>query len=373
MTADPRDWIAVAALPHLGPASYKRLWENGWTPETLLNASEADWQRLGLKRETITALKQLQWGSSPIVEPLISKALTWSESCDLNHIIPITHSDYPALLKEIHDPPPLLFVRGNLAAIGLPQLAIVGSRKASSSGIRIAYEFASYLSQRGLTINSGLALGIDAAAHQAAVNVKLPTVAVLGTGADKIYPARNRSLGSEIIRQGGAWVSEFFPETPPLASHFPRRNRIISGMSVGVLVVEAAPKSGSLITARVAIEQGREVFAIPGGLNNPMSRGCNQLIKSGASLVESADDIVSELGALLGVMAPEPKQPIGRSGDLVLSELERHLLDQMGYDPISVDTLCERTGSDIAVLSVSLVELELKGVIEQSFGGYIRC
>jgi len=376
MTADLRDWIAVAALPDLGAASVKKLWDQGWTPEKLLRSSEADWHRLNLKKKTITALSDFQQGRTSSVQQKLDSALAWQASAEDCHILAITDADYPTLLREIYDPPPILFARGNLAALNLPQVGIVGSRSASNGGLKHAYQFADYLAKNGLIVNSGLALGIDAAAHQASVNAQCPTVAVFGTGLDRPYPARNRILAQQILEQQGVWLSELFPGAPPLAPHFPRRNRIISGMSAGILVVEAALKSGSLITARMAMEQGREVFAIPGALNNPLSKGCHQLIREGAGLVESAEDITSQLAPMLGYLAEQHVEHIEDDTEEDLSHLApetQQLLRHLGYEYNSIDQLSYLTGMDIAALSPILVELELLGVISQDGQGYIRC
>ncbi len=375
MTTDPKDWIAVAALPDLGAGSIKRLWDQGWTPEKLLRSDPSTWQRLNLKHKTLTALvdyqqEYLQSSANSLVGKRVALALQWCASHADAHILPITHPDYPELLREISDPPPVLFVRGDLTALNLPQIALVGSRNASGHGVRQAYEFSAYLAQHGFVINSGLALGIDAAAHRACVEHHKPTVAVCGTGLDKRYPARNAALAAEILEQGGAWVSELFPGVKPLAANFPRRNRIISGMSAGVFVIEAALQSGSLITARMASEQGREVFALPGSVNNPLSKGCHHLIKQGAQLVETADDIVQALGPLLGCLS-EPS--VATQAQIIdLSAEEQRVINQLGYEIEPIDLLCQKTGLSIAELSQLLVGLELKGVICQEPGGYQR-
>ncbi|GIX31664.1 MAG: DNA processing protein DprA [Porticoccaceae bacterium] len=223
-------------------------------------------------------------------------------------ILPLTDPLYPSLLREIPDPPPWLFVRGRPEALSLPQIAIVGSRRASRFGLAQAERFAAQLAAGGFAITSGLAVGIDAAAHRGALRTGV-TVAVLGSGLARIYPRQHRELAEEIVAGGGALVAELPPEAPPLPHHFPRRNRILSGLALGVLVVEAAAQSGSLITARHALEQGREVFAVPGSLHNPLSRGCHRLIREGAVLVECAADLVAELGGLLEHKAEELAPP----------------------------------------------------------------
>jgi len=286
-----------------------------------------------------------------------------------HHLITLHDPAYPPLLKNIPDPPPLLFVHGSLAALRSHQLAIVGSRNPSTVGKTIAAQFAQTLVHCGLSITSGLALGIDAASHRGALDAGGVTLAVAGTGPDKIYPATNKRLACEIIEHG-ALVTEFPPGTAAQAHHFPRRNRIISGMSVGTLVVEAASHSGSLITARLALEQGREVFAIPGSIHNPLARGCNALIRQGAKLVETARDILEEIGSLaaaaeaLDAAADSAAQP-----EEDLSEEYRNVLKEIAYAPTTVDTLVETTKQSAENLSSMLLMLELRGLIASSEGG----
>ena len=375
MTDDPRDWIAVAALPGLGPASLKKLWEQGWTPCKLLRATEAEQLQLRLPNKTKTALTAFQAGSGSLQQK-IDSVVHWQALHADASVLTYASDDYPSLLKEIHDPPPILLVRGDPSQLVLPQLAIVGSRHASSGGLRQAHLFSKMLTQSGVLVTSGLALGIDAAAHQAAVDIDKPTIAVLGTGPDKLYPARNRALAMRIIETGGAIVSEFLPGTPPVAANFPRRNRIISGLSSGVLVIEAAAKSGSLITARYALEQGREVFALPGSINNPMSRGCHQLIREGAVLVETSEHIFEQMGPLFGFLAESDAGAQVEVSTIKLgtdvTEDEKRVLNSMGFDPCSVDQLASSTGASVQALGVLLIGLELKGYIEPQGGGYIR-
>jgi DNA processing protein len=252
---------------------------------------------------------------------------------------------------------------------------MVGSRNPTTGGERTARDFARHLAGCGLAITSGLAVGVDAAAHQGALEAGGITLAVTGTGLDRVYPARHRELAHRIAERG-ALVSEFPPGTPPLAGNFPRRNRIISGLSVGTLVVEAALKSGSLITARLAVEQGREVFAIPGSIHNPLARGCHALIRQGAKLVETADDIAEELAALLGGLSLEPVVDAGHADEgchsLEDPEYQR-LLQAMGHDPVSVDQLVARTGFTAETVSSMLLLLELQGHVSSSPGGFFTC
>lgn len=274
-----------------------------------------------------------------------------------NSLMTLADADYPRSLLEIADPPAILYCKGARALLNQPGLGIVGSRNATAQGVRDAEAFAHALSDAGLTIVSGLALGIDAAAHRGGLAGAGSSVAVVGTGLDRIYPARNKALAHQLAERG-LIVSEFALGTPPLPGHFPRRNRLISGLARGVLVVEAAPDSGSLITARVATEQGREVFAIPGSIHSPLARGCHALIKQGAKLVESAADILDEL-AWPQRLAP-PGSPEARP-DPVLDALEGA--------PTTLDSLAQRTGLTLDALSAKLLALELEGQIASLPGG----
>lgn len=288
-------------------------------------------------------------------------------------ILAITKPDYPPLLKQASDAPPILYIRGNVDCLHLPQIAIVGSRRMSRIGEANASQWGRYLALAGFTITSGLALGIDGAAHRGALQAAGfdnagRTVAVMATGIDGIYPRRHIRLAEQIIAENGALLREFTPGSQPLAARFPQRNRIISGLSLGVLVVEAAVKSGSLITARLALEQGREVFAIPGSIHSPQSKGCHLLIKQGATLVETAQDIVDELdGPLAGLKADAADTRDWAAG---LSWDEVKLLDFLGFDPTPIDGF----GAEFpaAKLAQLLVSLELKGLIANDNGFYCR-
>ncbi len=279
---------------------------------------------------------------------------------------------YPELLTRIAGPPERLFVNGDPEILHLPALAIVGSRNPTAGGARNAFEFARHLGAMGFCIVSGLAQGIDAAAHRGALAAGGTTVAFLGHGIDRVYPAANRELARDIARHG-ALVSEFPLGAPPNRAFFPQRNRLISGLSLGTLVVEAARRSGSLITARLAAEQGREVFAIPGSIHNPLSRGCHQLIRQGAKLVEAADDIVAELAPLAGHLLQTIDEPASPDQAAVRGEEPDEeyvkLLDAIGHDPVSTDQLVERSGLTIDQVSSMLLILELEGKIEKLSGG----
>lgn len=284
-------------------------------------------------------------------------------------IIEKNADDFPELLRQIQSPPERLYVSGDRDALHLPSLAIVGSRNPTSGGRQNAYEFAKHLGQSGFCIVSGLAQGIDTAAHEGALEGGAKTVAFLGHGIDQVYPAANRALAKRIASQG-AICTEFTLGSEPRREHFPQRNRLISGLCLGTLVVEAATRSGSLITARLAAEQGREIFAIPGSIHNPMSRGCHQLIRQGAKLVEDAADIISELGPLVQHLLQTPVEsstsPASATDDDVEYEL---LLRTMEFDPLSADQLAAQCGLTIDQVSSMLLILELEGKIQAHAGG----
>lgn len=302
-------------------------------------------------------------------------------------IIPITSLDYPQQLKQISSAPPLLYSLGQTDNLHLPQIAIVGSRRMTRGGENNALQWSRFLANSGFTITSGLALGVDGWAHRGALEATNgKTVAVMATGVDSIYPQRHRQLAEQILDSGGTLVTEFHPNEKPLPTHFPRRNRIISGLSLGVLVVEAAVKSGSLITARYALEQNREVFAIPGSIHNPQSRGCHLLIKEGAQLVESGDDIISELGGALAAVAATANEvdSLGcnagsaeHPAELIiersaLNQQESALLKILGFEPMDIDSLSREHSMPVETLSELLIGLELKGIIGNENGFYQR-
>ncbi len=303
----------------------------------------------------------------------VEAALAWGRQPG-QHILTLADPAYPPRLLDIDDPPTVLYVRGSLSALAQPAIAIVGSRNATPQGEGNARAFAGALANAGLTIVSGLALGIDAAAHRGALAASGTTIAVIGTGADRLYPARNRELAMEIVARG-AIISEFPLGTPAAAANFPRRNRLISGLSDGVLVVEAAVESGSLITARMAGEQGREVFAIPGSIHSPQSRGCHRLIRQGAKLVETAADVLEEL-PLRPIASARPTSAdkghgLAESCSNSDEECER-VLDCLGYDPATIDELVARCGLTAEALSVILLQLELDGRVASLPGGRIQ-
>ena len=279
---------------------------------------------------------------------------------------------YPPLLKEIHQPPPVLYVLGDPDCLSDPQLALVGSRNMTPNGSENAYRFAHYLAQAGLVVTSGLATGVDAQAHRGALQAEGKTVAVMATGIDRLYPPRHQTLADDIVRMGGCLVTEFRPGTPPLPRHFPTRNRIVSGLSLGVLVVEAATKSGSLITARLAMEQNREVFAIPGSIHNPQARGCHQLIRQGATLVESGLDIAEQLQGWVRSSEPTISSSLHEVDNADLEVAEQQLLQWIGYDFMTLDQLGETSGWSTEKLLSKLMSLQLKGIVVQQGAGYQR-
>jgi DNA processing protein len=286
-----------------------------------------------------------------------------------NHLVSLGDDDYPELLEQIPRPPPILYVKGDPGFLHMPALAIVGSRNPTQGGARNAFEFARHLGRAGFCIVSGLAEGIDTAAHRGALDAGAATVAFLGHGIDRVYPASNRDLAHEIARHG-ALVSEFPLGTHPDKSLFPQRNRLISGLSLGTLVIEAARRSGSLITARHAGEQGREVFALPGSIHNPLARGCHQLIRQGAKLVETADDIVAELAPLASHVLQNSLESTANEPPAKVDDEEyRHLINFLSHDPVGIDALVENSGLTIEQVSSMLLILELEGVVESLSGG----
>jgi DNA processing protein len=344
-------------------------------------------ERFGSAESVLTASSLLRASRS---DPgrAVDAELRWLED-SRHHFVPLDAEHYPPLLAELSDAPVGLFVRGDPAVLSLPQLAIVGSRNPTAAGCDNAADFAAHLARCGLAITSGLALGIDAAAHRGALDAEGISIAVCGTGLDIAYPASNTAL-ADAIAERGALISEFPLGTPALKANFPRRNRLISGLSLGTLVVEAAVRSGSLITARLAAEQGREVFAIPGSIHNPLARGCHQLIRQGAKLIETADDIFAELRALAATLADAPPAMQASAACSQLSAAgaergsERHfgpvldkgyeiLLDALGFEPAGVDLLVERTGLRADEVASMLLILELDGKLESRPGGlYVR-
>jgi DNA processing protein len=305
---------------------------------------------------------------------LLERCHEWLRQ-DEHHLVTREHPAYPPLLIDIFDAPTILFVRGDVEALTLPQLAIVGSRNGTPGGVDTARRFAAHLANAGFCITSGLALGIDAAAHDGALRGGGRTVAVCATGPDIVYPRRHEEL-ADAIAASGAVVTEFAVGTGARREQFPQRNRLISGMSVGTLVVEAGLRSGALITARYAAEQGREVFAVPGSIHNPTARGCHRLIRNGAKLVETSDDIIEELPGMLAAIGEHVEQNVDQQANRASTGLDpeyQRLLEFMGWDPVNVDVLVSRSGLTADEVCSMLLILELEGRVQPLFGGcYIQ-
>ncbi len=361
------DWLRLALTPGIGTRTLEGLLEHFGNVRAIGKASPAELKAAGLGEATAAALV------SPDPD-VVDRSERWLAGAD-QHFLHWQDPRYPELLLASGQAPPGLFVAGDPQVLNLPQLAIVGSRSATPGGVETAQQFARVLADAGIVITSGLAQGIDAAAHRGALSAVGQTIAVLGTGPDLNYPRQHAEL-AEQIRSHGALATELPPGTEAHKHQFPRRNRIISGLALGTLVVEAGARSGSLITARYAGEQGREVFAIPGSIHSPLSKGCHQLIRQGAKLVETANDIIEELGALAGALA-KSRSPssVATQTKTVAAEIDNgdedyiKLLNSMGHDPLSIDQLAERTGLTAGELSSMLLILELDGRVDTLPGG----
>jgi DNA processing protein len=361
-TAGQRAWLAVSQAKSINTTLLQQLLRVFAEPQAILAATTKQLQQLGLSAAHIQALRhtdaaQLEKASAWLAQPN-TQLITWQDAT------------YPALLRQLADPPTVLYVRGDPAVLSLPQIAIVGSRHPTPTGSENAEEFAAELARVGMVITSGLALGIDAAAHRGALKVNGLTLAVCGTGIDQIYPAAHVPLSEAILAKGGAIVSEFPLTTPPWPGNFPQRNRLISGLSHGVLVVEAALRSGSLITARHALEQGREVYAIPGSIHNVQAKGCHALLRQGAKLVETVTDILEEL---------PPTFAENSSGypPLAISEAAadedpqiRQILGCIDDAPTTVDHIIERSGLTADAVCSILLTLELQGKVQLTTAGW---
>ncbi|MFQ5983675.1 MAG: DNA-processing protein DprA [Woeseiaceae bacterium] len=360
MSDKDRAWL-ILANARVATDEVAALLDDHGDVETVVSSGAAALSRAGVGDDARAAILNPD-------EDSISKSLAWLENPS-NRLIPCDSDDYPELLRRIPAPPTLLYCVGNSEALHMPALSIVGSRNPTRGGRDNAYEFARHLGQCGFCIVSGLAQGIDTSAHLGALEAQAMTVAFMGHGIDRVYPAANRDLAHR-ISQNGALVSEYPLGSPPRREHFPQRNRLISGLTLGTLVVEAARRSGSLITARLAGEQGREVFAIPGSIHNPLSRGCHQLIKQGAKLVESAEDIVSELGALAGHLIQDDSDDAHQESAAIEADADyQALLNALSYDPATADELAENSGLTIDQVSSMLLILELEEKVEALAGG----
>jgi DNA processing protein len=355
MRAEPglASWLQLTLTPGLGSAALRAMLQRFGLPQAILEKKHSELAPYA-PGAALVAL------GSQEVRDAVARALDWAAAPG-HAIVTLVDDTYPRALLETADPPALLYTIGRTELLRAPALAIVGSRNATAQGERNAENFARVLSEAGLTIVSGLAVGIDAAAHRGGLAGPGSTIAVLGTGIDVLYPRRNAELAAQVASRG-LLVSEFALGAPPLAHNFPRRNRLISGLAQGCLVVEAAVASGSLITARSAADQGREVFAIPGSIHSPLAKGCHALIKSGAKLVESADDVLTELSGFRPSGFASTTAPRAEPGD-------GGLLQHMGHDPVDVDSLCSRTGLSAEQVSSELLRLELDGRITSLPGG----
>lgn len=401
-------WLALYTVPRCGLCTISVLLKKFTTPKQILLASYEELLNAGVNPVLASSLQKPDW-------KIVEVCLRWVEQPQ-RHILYWDNLDYPPLLREISSPPLILFIKGALSFLQQQALAIVGARNPTHTGLEIAHQFANELSDLGFVITSGLARGIDGAAHQGALLNKGLTVAVLGSGLEHIYPVSHQTLAMDIVEKGGTLISEFFPFTPPKAEYFPRRNRIISGISLGVIVIEATLRSGSLITARYALEQNREIFAVPGSIRNPLSQGCHALLKEGATLVESSEDIMHGLSFLSrhskclankavstkavyqaekqsakkkpkvplypnqcnnleSSLSPESLQskPIQQKKDRArLDSQDRKLVECLGFELTNIDILMIRSGLAIDKLLARLSRLQLQGYIDVVPGGYVR-
>ena len=364
------DWLRLMLTEGVGPQTARELLSHFGLPENIFGASYSALQKCVNEKLALT----LSSAPDDHIHTQIDATLEWCKHPG-NQVLTFADANYPSSLLTISDPPPVLYVKGRAELLNRKSIAMVGSRNATLQGIQNARRFAHVLSTAGLTVVSGLALGIDGAAHEGALSeiaTEGSTVAVTGTGLDLVYPAKHRELAHQIAVHG-CLVSVYPLGTPGIASNFPRRNRIISGLSQGVLVVEAAAQSGSLITARSALEQGRDVFAIPGSIHSPLSKGCHQLIRQGAKLVESAQDILEEIhiqSTTLKEKFSPPHVAVNTAANSVNpSAITNQLLHAAGHDPVSVDELAARTSMTMAEVQASLLELELEGRIERLASG----
>ncbi len=360
-----KDWLYAVCLGLRASQKIAQLFPTITRPSDLFGLTAEELTNLGFSGNTLTLLRHPEWSRTSSYE-------SWLTQSD-HHIITWDDPRYPSLLKEINDPPLLLHVKGDATLLNKKQLAIVGSRRASLAAQTMTCEFAKSLVASDITITSGLALGIDAQAHQGALNGEGKTVAVVATGLDQVYPARHEKLAQRIVALGGAIVSEHALHTPPSSLYFPQRNRIISGLSQAVLVVEAALRSGSLVTARHAMEQGREVLAVPGSVNNPMAKGSNNLIKEGARMVTSVADILQYFDLDRDLDRLDDAGPgLGHAKSNELTKEDKKLLHIIGYELTAVDDIVAQSGLPARTVTSRLMELTLRGQVQATPGGYIQ-
>ncbi len=355
-------WLALTLLDGVGPRFIQRLLQEFSSPRHFLSADTAALRALGIAPRILDSLAALR-RRDPALLARIEQVLEWQTQPG-QQILYRDEPDYPDALRQLTDPPTLLFVRGDPAALHDPQIAMVGTRHPSPLGAETAHAFAREFTRSGLNVTSGMALGIDGACHRGALAGGGQTVAVWGTGLDRCYPARHRKLAEQIVEQGGVLVSEMWPEVGPQPGQFPRRNRIISGLSLGTLVVEASLNSGSLITARLALEQNREVFAMPGSIHNVQARGCHRLLREGACLVESVQDVLDVLQLPLRTALQSNTEPT--------VEPATPLWRWLGFEPVSPDWLARHSGMSISEVMQALLELELDGLVLNSVQGFCR-
>jgi len=360
-------WLTLYHSFSLSPGDWPRLLKTFGSPDGVLGASATALRQAGLDPESSARLLAAPTPGSP-VRKRVAEDLEWLAQDAGHHIVTLADEDYPDRLGEISAAPPLLYLDGQRACLGRPQVAVVGSRKASAYGHDQAFTLAAGLARQRVTVTSGLAQGIDASAHRGALQGGGTTVGVLGTGIDVVFPRANRRLHDR-IREQGLLVSEFARGTPPRAEQFPRRNRIISGLSRGVVVVEGTVRSGSLITARLAMEQNREVFAVPGSVRNPQSRGCHQLLREGAMLAEGAADVLQQTGLAHRTGAEQPAL-FRHAPPPALPEELQSVLNQIEDHPVPIDELVQRTGKSLSALSRALLQLEIRGRICRNALGY---
>lgn len=371
--ADLAAWLRLVLTPGVGRATARKLITAFEWPTEIFAKSPSE-----LAKVVSDKVVQALLSPPPELSEHIQRTEAWLNQSDNRYVVSLGCQYFPTALLDIEDPPVLLFAEGEISLISQSEftpkaISIVGTRNPTPQGSQDAMSFASHLASKGFAIISGLALGVDAAAHEGALSADGKTIAVVATGLDLVYPKQHRSLAMRICDQG-LLISEYLLATEPIAANFPQRNRIISGLSLGTLVVEAAVQSGSLITARMALEQGKEVFAIPGSIHSPMSKGCHLLIKQGAKLVETADDITEEFQGLFAVPLGTNVQQVlfnevTQKSQKELSPAQEDFLENMGYAPISLENLQNISGLDIANLQVKLLDLELAGQIARMPGG----
>lgn len=350
-------FLALNRIPSIGPRTIMKCLRQWPNLQALFSSSETQLKEAGLSEQMCLGIRQVNWKK-------VEEDLAWEENAN-HHLLTWDHSFYPPLLREIYASPPVLYAKGCLNACEKKAIAMVGTRNPSITGSETAYQFAKILGQHEISIVSGLALGIDAKVHEGCLSANGQTIAVMGTGINRIYPARHAHL-AEKISEKGLLISEFPLDTPPASGHFPRRNRIISGLSLFTVVIEATIRSGSLITARFALEQNRDVLAVPGSIYNPQASGCHYLVQQGAKLVSSAKDILQELDFEWVVNGNANGQP-------PLAAINENLIKFIGFEVTTADTVCKRSNLPIEKVTCALTELEIQGLIKAVPGGYMRC